>query len=109
MYSVVSGVVVFKLACTLIALWPYCIWADALCEDYEQFAQYGWEHEQVQNAMDVYLRDHRMHANWLNQPAPPDQIGSDYYQWLWHNRFGAVMKRDVTQQFCERNNAESTD
>lgn len=72
----------------------------SLCDDPELFWQQGWEHQAVQDAMDLYLRDHRMRANWLNQPAPPDQIGKDYYQWLWHNSFGAAMKREIVQQYC---------
>ena len=81
-------------------LTPPLMNAQGSCEDYDQFVENGWQLPEVQEAMDHYLRNHRMRANWLNQPAPPDQIGSDYYQWLWHNSFGANMKRDISQRFC---------
>lgn len=71
-----------------------------LCEDGEVFFEDGWEQPAVQEAMDDYLRDHRMRANWLNQPSPPDQIGSDYYQWLWNSEFGATMKNELMRRFC---------
>ena len=74
--------------------------ADDLCADYDLFLEQGWEHQPVQDAMDAYMRDHRMRANWLNQPSPPDQIGRDYYEWLWHNDFGARMKAEVVRSFC---------
>lgn len=72
----------------------------SLCDDPEQFAQFGWQESQVQTAMDRYMREHRMRANWLNQPSPPDQIGRNYYEWLWSNNFGAAMKRELTGRFC---------
>lgn len=71
-----------------------------LCEDSEVFADDGWEQPPVQEAMDDYLRDHRMRANWLDQPSPPDQIGMDYYQWLWTNQYGAAMKSELMRRFC---------
>ena len=86
----------------LVLLWALTlsVRAEELCLDYEQFQAQGWEYQEVQDAMDRYLRDHRMRANWLNQPAPPDQIGRDYYEWLWHNDFGARMKADIVHRFC---------
>lgn len=86
------------LACCLALSGP--VMADELCADYDLFQDQGWQYPQVQDAMDTYLREHRMRANWLNQPAPPDQIGRDYYEWLWHNSFGARMKSEVVHRFC---------
>ena len=83
------------------------VMAEPLCANYDLFIDQGWEHQAVQDAMDRYMRDHRMRANWLNQPAPPDQIGRDYYEWLWHNDFGARMKAELINSFCGA--SDSTD
>lgn len=96
-----------RFAFIILLIAPQLLLADDLCEDRDVFLDDGWEHQAVKDAMDIYLREHRMHANWLDQPAPPDQIGRDYYQWLWHNNFGAAMKRNVVEQFC--GNASATD
>lgn len=82
---------------------------DELCHDQALFIQDGWQQQTVQDAMDDYLRDHRMHANWLQEPVPPDQIGKDYYEWLWHNRFGATMKRQLVHRFCSGSAQKVTD
>ncbi len=74
--------------------------AEQPCAEYEIFLEQGWEQQVVQDAMDDYMREHRMRANWLNQPSPPDQIGRDYYEWLWHNDFGARMKAELVRRFC---------
>jgi hypothetical protein len=77
--------------------------AEEICPDAEAFIADGWQHETVQDAMDDYLRDHRMRANWEKQPVPPDAIGRDYYEWLWFNEFGATMKHELVLYFCGDN------
>jgi len=88
------------MLCWTLLCWPLYSQAAEPCSDSAVFAEDGWQDQRVQDAMDNYMRDHRMRANWQNQPAPPDQIGRDYYYWLWHNDFGAKMKAELTQRFC---------
>ena len=75
--------------------------ADGLCADRMEFAKNGWQLKPVQQAMDIYLRDHRMRVNWLKEPRPPDAVGRDYYEWLWINEFGARMKAELVQRYCD--------
>ena len=90
-----------KLAiATVIFLCPLLAHAESLCFDLEQFQEDGWHQPEVQAAMDDYLRQHRMRVNWLREPVPPDQIGKDYYEWLWHSGFGARMKQELMLRFC---------
>ena len=74
--------------------------ADEICTDNMEFEQNGWKLEPVQQAMDVYLRDHRMRVNWLKEPRPPSAVGRDYYEWLWFADFGATMKAELVQRYC---------
>ena len=74
--------------------------ADGLCADRKEFEKNGWQLEPVQRAMDVYMRDHRMRANWMREPRPPDAVGRDYYEWLWINEFGARMKAELVRRYC---------
>ncbi|RLT87362.1 MULTISPECIES: hypothetical protein [unclassified Ketobacter] len=87
-------------AMAILMLLAQPVAAQPLCDDVEAFSADGWQLDPVQDAMDKYLRDHRMRANWRQQPAPPDQIGRDYYEWLWHSDFGAIMKAELMQRFC---------
>ncbi|HEX4940692.1 MAG TPA: hypothetical protein VFX11_18605 [Candidatus Kapabacteria bacterium] len=84
----------------LLALSPVAALADDICPDPVAFIDAGWQHESVQDAMDDYLRDHRMRANWGQEPVPPDAVGRDYYEWLWISEFGAKMKGELVQRFC---------
>lgn len=88
----------------ILALWLVCgqsvAEADNPCADPAMFAESGWQHPAVQDAMDDYLRDHRMRVNWLQEPRPPNAIGRDYYEWLWIDPFGARMKAGLVQRFC---------
>ncbi len=74
--------------------------AEVLCEDRDEFEKDGWQYSEVQSAMDSYLQQHKMRVRWLQEPIPPDQIGRDYYEWLWSGKFGAGMKRELMQRFC---------
>ena len=74
--------------------------ADEICADKMEFEKNGWKLEQVQQAMDIYLRDHRMRVNWLNEPRPPSVVGRDYYEWVWFAEFGATMKTELVQRYC---------
>jgi hypothetical protein len=97
----------FLIICLAPAfLVPGLVVADELCADREAFAVSGWQHEAVQDAMDNYLRDHRMRANWGSAPMGPDTVGRDYYEWLWMSDFGAKMKADVMQRFCDTASAK---
>ena len=87
----------FILGC---CLWAGLASAQTVCQARSEFVETGWRQPAVQEAMDHYLRQHRMRANWLREPVPPDQIGRDYYEWLWHSEFGAGMKRELVQRFC---------
>ncbi|HVL02611.1 MAG TPA: hypothetical protein VM553_22485 [Dongiaceae bacterium] len=89
------------IACLLpTCLLPALVVADELCADRDAFAQSGWQHEAVQDAMDNYMRDHRMRANWGSAPMGPDTVGRDYYEWLWMSDYGAKMKIEVMNRFC---------
>jgi hypothetical protein len=70
------------------------------CDSRAGFIADGWQQKPVQAAMDAYLRDHRMRANWMHEPRPPDAVGRDYYEWLWTTDFGAAMKQALVQRFC---------
>jgi hypothetical protein len=74
--------------------------ADEICTDQIEFEETGWQLEPVQEAMDIYLRDHRMRVNWLKEPRPPSAVGRDYYEWLWIDEFGAGMKAELVQRYC---------
>jgi hypothetical protein len=74
--------------------------ADEICADQIEFEKTGWQLEPVQEAMDIYLRDHRMRVNWLKEPRPPSAVGRDYYEWLWIDEFGAGMKAELVQRYC---------
>jgi hypothetical protein len=74
--------------------------ADEICTDQIEFEKTGWQLEPVQQAMDIYLRDHRMRVNWLKEPRPPSAVGRDYYEWLWIDEFGAGMKAELVQRYC---------
>jgi len=74
--------------------------AEKVCTDKMEFEKNGWKLEQVQQAMDIYLRDHRMRVNWLNEPWPPSAVGRDYYEWLWFAEIGATMKTEIIQHYC---------
>jgi hypothetical protein len=74
--------------------------ADKLCTDQMEFEKNGWQLRPVQQAMDIYLRDHRMRVNWLKEPRPPNAVGRDYYEWLWIDEFGAGMKAELVQRYC---------
>ncbi len=74
--------------------------ADEICTDKTEFEKSGWRLEEVQQAMDDYLRDHRMRANWLKEPRPPSAVGRDYYEWLWASEFGAGMKAELVERYC---------
>lgn len=65
-----------------------------------EFEKNGWRLKPVQQAMDDYLRDHRMRINWGQEPRPPSAVGRDYYEWLWTDNFGAGMKAGLVQLFC---------
>ena len=65
-----------------------------------EFENTGWQLKPVQQAMDNYLRDHRIRVNWLKEPRPPSAVGRDYYEWLWIDDFGARMKADLVQHYC---------
>ncbi len=73
---------------------------DQVCAEKADFVKDGWRVQEVQDAMDNYLRDHKVRANWLDKPAAPAMIGRDYYEWLWHSDFGAGMKSYLVSQFC---------
>ena len=75
-------------------------WADEICTDKIEFEKNGWQLRPVQQAMDIYLRDHRMRVNWLKEPRPPSAVGRDYYEWLWIDEFGAGMKAELVQRYC---------
>ena len=77
--------------------------ADEICMDKIEFEKKGWQLKPVQQAMDNYLRDHRMRVNWLKQPRPPSAVGRDYYEWLWIDEFGARMKAELVQRYCNGN------
>ncbi|MGD8311865.1 MAG: hypothetical protein PVJ66_04650 [Gammaproteobacteria bacterium] len=87
------------VACLLLIVVPGTR-ADEICTDKEEFENNGWQLEPVQQAMDNYLRDHRMRVNWLKEPRPPNAVGRDYYEWLWIDEFGATMKADLVQRYC---------
>ena len=72
---------------------------DEICTDKAEFEKNGWQLKPVQQAMDIYLRDHRMRVNWLKEPRPPSAVGRDYYEWLWIDEFGAGMKVKLVQRF----------
>ncbi len=74
--------------------------AEQICSDPEWFNKSGWQETIVQQAMDDYLRDHRMRVNWLKEPRPPDSIGKSYYEWLWSSGFGSEMKSELVARFC---------
>ncbi|MGB5471940.1 MAG: hypothetical protein WBQ78_00505 [Gammaproteobacteria bacterium] len=74
--------------------------ADEICSDQIEFEKNGWQLRPVQQAMDIYLRDHRMRVNWLKEPRPPSAVGRDYYEWLWIDEFGARMKAELVQRYC---------
>jgi hypothetical protein len=74
--------------------------ADEICTDKSEFEKDGWKLRPVQQAMDNYLRDHRMRVNWLNEPRPPNAVGRDYYEWLWIDKFGVGMKAELVKRFC---------
>ena len=74
--------------------------ADEICTDQIEFERNGWQLGPVQQAMDIYLRDHRMRVNWLKEPRPPSAVGRDYYEWLWIDDFGARMKAELVQRYC---------
>ena len=74
--------------------------ADEICTDKMEFEKNGWQLGPVQQAMDIYLRDHRMRVNWLKEPRPPSAVGRDYYEWLWIDEFGARMKAELLQRYC---------
>ena len=74
--------------------------ADEICADRMEFEKDGWQLKPVQQAMDEYLRDHRMRVNWGKEPRPPSAVGRDYYEWLWIHDFGAGMKAELVQRFC---------
>jgi hypothetical protein len=74
--------------------------ADEICKDRMEFEKNGWQLKPVQQAMDNYLRDHRMRVNWLHEPRPPDAVGRDYYEWLWTDEFGAGMKAGLVKYYC---------
>lgn len=74
--------------------------SDALCADRTLFEAEAWQHEEIQHAMDDYLLKHRMRARWMQEPIPPDQIGKDYYEWLWQSSFGAGMKQELVNRYC---------
>ena len=74
--------------------------ADEICTDKMEFEKNGWQLRPVQQAMDIYLRDHRMRVNWLKEPRPPSAVGRDYYEWLWIDEFGARMKAELGQRYC---------
>jgi hypothetical protein len=74
--------------------------ADEICTDKMEFEKNGWQLKPVQQAMDIYLRDHRMRVNWLKEPRPPSAVGRDYYEWLWIDEFGASMKAELVQRYC---------
>lgn len=76
------------------------IQADEICPDKADFEKNGWQLKPVQQAMNRYLRDHRMRVNWLHEPRPPNAIGRDYYEWLWIDDFGAAMKSELVCRFC---------
>jgi hypothetical protein len=75
--------------------------ADQICRDKTDFEKNGWQLKPVRRAMDDYLRDHRIRVNWLHEPRPPNAVGRDYYEWLWIDEFGAGMKAELVQRFCE--------
>ena len=77
--------------------------ADEVCMDKIEFEKSGWQLGPVQQAMDIYLRDHRMRVNWLKEPRPPSAVGRDYYEWLWSDEFGAGMKAELVQRYCTGN------
>ena len=81
--------------------------ADEICTDKSEFEKDGWQLRPVQQAMDNYLRDHRMRVNWLNEPRPPNAVGRNYYEWLWIDEFGAGMKAELVQRYCA--SAEESD
>jgi hypothetical protein len=74
--------------------------ADEICTDKMEFEKTGWQLRPVQQAMDIYLRDHRMRVNWLKEPRPPSAVGRGYYEWLWIDEFGARMKAELVQRYC---------
>jgi hypothetical protein len=74
--------------------------SDEICADREEFEKNGWQLRPVQQAMDNYLRDHRMRVNWLREPRPPSAVGRDYYEWLWMDEFGATMKAELVEHYC---------
>ncbi|MDT8386617.1 MAG: hypothetical protein RQ736_03840 [Thiogranum sp.] len=75
--------------------------AGEICTDRIEFETSGWQLKEVQQAMDDYLRDHRMRANWLKEPRPPSAVGRDYYEWLWTSEFGAGMKAELVERYCD--------
>ena len=82
--------------------------ADEICTDMMEFEKNGWTLGPVQQAMDIYLRDHRMRVNWLKQPRPPSAVGRNYYEWLWFAEFGATMKTELVQRYCNGAAVSST-
>jgi hypothetical protein len=77
--------------------------ADEICMDQIEFEKNGWQLRPVQQAMDIYLRNHRMRVNWLKEPRPPSAVGRDYYEWLWIDEFGARVKAELVQRYCTGN------
>ena len=74
--------------------------ADEICTDKMEFEKDGWQLKPVQQAMDDYLRDHRMRVNWLQEPRPPSAVGRNYYEWLWIDQYGAGMKAELVRRYC---------
>lgn len=75
-------------------------WADEICTDKMGIEKNSWQLRPVQKAMDIYLRDHRIRVNWLNEPRPPNAVGRDYYECLWIDEFCASMKAELVQRYC---------
>jgi hypothetical protein len=74
--------------------------AAEICTSQMEFEKNGWQLKPVQQTMDNYLRDHRMRVNWLHEPRPLNAVGTDYYEWLWIDEYGARMKAELVQRYC---------
>lgn len=95
-----------KLVLIFMMLWTHAARATTLCPDTDAFLASGWEQPEVQDAMDDYLRDHRIRVNWQQEPQPPNAVGRDYYEWLWIDEFGAAMKAELVDRFCSGRDPE---
>ena len=85
----------------LIGVGGSAVAEETLCSERGEFIESGWQQQPVKDAMDRYLREHRIRINWQQEPRPPSAIGRDYYEWLWQANIGAAMKNELVARFCD--------